>query len=275
MSFYNPLFVHASGPENAPTIVFLHGGGAAGWMWRPVIAQLPDYHCLAIDLPEQGQSRSGGHFTMESAAEQIAQVIQEQAHGGCASVAGLSEGAQVTVQLLASNPQRVERALISSALLRPMPGSQWMTPGLVAWSFRLSVPPFRNSDWWIRLNMKYAAGIPDLYYPEFKKEFQEMQESGFVNLILANQRFRLPAGLEKYNGPALVVVGAKEYKVMKQSARDLAAALPDARAVQIDLGKGSSTAAEHNWALSAPNSFARTVRAWMEGTALPPELLAL
>jgi pimeloyl-ACP methyl ester carboxylesterase len=275
MSTLASLAFQAFGPNDAPTIVFLHGGGVGGWMWRPVIKFLPDYRCLAPDQPEHGGSRQIGPFSMELAANKVAELIRDQVPGGKACVVGMSEGAQIIVQLLATAPERVEKAIISSALLRSIPGLGWVSsPALLAWSYRLSIPPFINSDWWIRLNMKYAAGVPDEFYPDFKRDFQQLTESEFVNLLLANQRFRLPGGLEKAAVPTLVVAGQKEYGAMKQSVRDLAAALPCAWGGFLNLGKGSSTTKEHNWALTAPDLFAQTVRAWMEETPLPPEIEA-
>jgi pimeloyl-ACP methyl ester carboxylesterase len=159
--------------------MFLHGGGVSGWMWHPVVERLPEFHCLVPDLPEQGQSRSTGPFSVELAADKVAEVIRGQAHGGRAVVVGLSEGAQVTVQLLARAPQLVERAVVSSALLKSLPGAGGFTsPGLLAWTYRLSMTPFKNNDFWIRLNMRYAVGIPETFYPQFKKDFQETTESG-------------------------------------------------------------------------------------------------
>lgn len=257
-------------------IVFLHGGGVGGWMWRPAIAHLPEYRCLAPDLPGHGGSRGAGPFTMERAALEVAALIGEQAAGGRAHVVGLSEGAQVIVQLLATAPEVVERAVISSALLRPIPGLGWVSsPALLAWAYRLSMQPLRHSQWWIRLNMKYAAGIPDAFYPEFERDWQQMTEPEFVDLMVANQRFRLPAGLERVDVPALVVAGKREYGVMKQSVRDLVAALPRAQGGLIDLGPGATLAREHNWALTAPELFAQTVRAWIEGQPLPAAIKTL
>ncbi|MGB7539790.1 MAG: alpha/beta hydrolase [Anaerolineales bacterium] len=264
------------GPKNAKTIVFLHGGGAGGWMWRPVIKFLPDYHCLVPDQPEHGRNRQIAPFSMELAGEKTADLILHRANGGKACVVGLSEGAQIAVQLLATAPDRVEKAVISSALLRPIPGMGWIgSRALLAWIYRISIPPFKNVDWWIRLNMKYAAGIPDEFYSCFKKDFQDMTESEWVNLLAANQRFRLPAGLEKAAAPTLVIAGRREYAAMKQSVRDLASALPHARGGFINLGKNSSMAKDHSWALTAPGLFAQTVRAWIEEKPLPTEIESL
>lgn len=264
------LFSESFGPENAPSIVFLHGGGAGGWMWQPVIQRLPEFHCLTPDQPEHGGSRAVAPFSMKLAAEKTAELIAARAHGGKAVVVGLSEGAQIAVQLMADAPECVEKAVISSALLQPIPGLGWVNSlGLLRWMYRMSIPPFRNNDGWIRLNMKYSAGIPAEYFAQFKKDFQDMTEDEFVNLMLANQGFRLPAGLEKASAPALVLAGKHEYLTMQQSARELAAALPNATAGLINLGKDSSLAKEHNWALTVPQLFAATVRAWVKGHPLP------
>ena len=273
MSTLTSLAFQAFGPNNAPTIVFLHGGGAGGWMWQSVIKHLPEYRCLTPDQPEHGSSSQIGPFSMELSAKKVAELILDQAHGGKAYVVGLSEGAQIAVQLLTTAPERVEKAIVSSALLRSVPGLGWIrSRALLAWTYRLTVRPFINSDWWIRLNMKYAAGVPDEFYSDFKKDFQDMTESEFVNLMSANQRFRLPNGLEKVAVPTLVIAGKKEYAAMKQSARDLVAALPCAKGGLLNLGKSSSMAKEHNWALTAPELFAQTVRAWIEEKPIPPKI---
>jgi hypothetical protein len=81
-------------------------------------------------------------------------------------------------------------------------------------------------------------------------------------MMTAALAFRLPSGLERATRPVLVVVGAKEYKEMQQSALDLTRALPKARGVVVSLGPKSSLAKEHNWALTlSPVSTA---------SALPP-----
>ena len=269
------LFIQESGSLNAPTIVFLHGGGGAGWMWQPQVDGLADYHCLVPDLPEQGQSVDEKPFSIQKSAEQIAELIRTRAHGGKAHVVGLSEGAQITVALLAFGSELVNRAVVSSALVRPIPGASLMTPQLIALSYRWTVPPFKNIEWWVRLNMKYAAGVPEKYYPQFSRTFRELTESGFTNVMLENQRFRLPQGLERVNVPTLIVVGKREYAAMRQSAHDLANAIPSAQAFEVNHTRKMSLAEEHNWNLSTPDLFTQTIRAWINDQPLPSALQPL
>ena len=123
------LYVDEHGPADAPTIVFLHGGGGAGWMWTPQVEALSsEFHLLVPDLPEQGRSTDGGQFTMASAAAQVADLVRTQSHGGRAHVVGLSEGAQVAVQLLADAPEVVLSAIASE----PADGSE------IAWALMIS-----------------------------------------------------------------------------------------------------------------------------------------
>ena len=127
----------------------------------------------------------------------------------------------------------------------------------------------------MHLNMKYSAAIPEEYYPQYRANFQIMTEGQFVNLLSANQKFRMPANLGSVMVPTLVVAGMHEYKAMKESVRQLAAALPNAEARLINLGKGSSMRTEHNWAMNAPEQFAQMVRAFITGESLPGVLHSL
>lgn len=268
------LYFQELGSDDRPTIVLLHGGGVAGWMWRPVAAVLmSDFHLLIPDLPEQGRSLGAAPFTHALAANLVSDLIHAHTHGGKASVVGLSEGAQVTVELLARHPEVIDHAVVSSAILRPLPGGWMYTRGMFRWMYRWFMAPLKNNDGWIRLNMKYSAGIGEEYFTDFKRSFQEMTESGFVNLMYEAMHYRMPAGLEKANLPVLVATGALEYRQMHDSARDLLAVLPRARGVTVSFGKGSTLAKEHNWALTDPGLFAAAVKAWVRDEALPAELL--
>ncbi len=271
------LFTLEAGSPANPAIVFLHGGGGGGWMWARQLAALSDqFYCLAPDLPEHGQSAHVKPFSIAGSAAQIAELIRARVPGGRAHVVGLSEGGQITVALLSQAPQVVDRAVISSALLRPMRWLAWMfTPGMAALSYDWGLAPFKQNEGYIRLNMKYAAGVQEEYYPQFKQVFQSYTRDSCVHSMVENQNFRLPDGLAQAQAPALVVVGQKEYGAMRQSARDLRAALPNATACLLNLGPRAGLAQEHNWNMNAPVLFSQTVRAWLTGQPLPPELQPL
>lgn len=268
------LSARECGPATAPTICFLHGGGVSGWMWRPQVEALQDsYHCLIPDLPEHGQSAAIQPFTIADAAHRIAELIRERAHGGRAHVIGLSEGAQVTVQLLGSAPEMVDHAIISSALVHSLPGVGLLGPRALALIFTLFAAPFQDSDWYVRLNMRYGNALPEQYFCEVREDTRRMTAASFTHMLLENQRFRIPVGLDQVQVPALIVAGQHESPVVRQSARDLAATLPAGQGYLVAFSKRA--AEEHSWNLRQPDLFNAVTRAWLTDQPLPPALIPL
>ena len=268
------LFTSETGPAYAETSVFLYGGGAAAWVWQPQVDALCcDYHCLVPDLPEHGRSADVKPFTIQGSAAMIADLIREKAHGGRAHVVGLSQGAQINLALMALAPEIIDHALVSSALVRPLPGGMdKLSPKMAAAMYRWSVEPFKQNDWWTRINMKYSAGIPEAYFPQFREMYQQMNADLFARILAENQRFQLPAGLKRVAAPVLVVAGRNEYKAMTGSVGDIVAVLPNAKGYLVYHSQKMSLAQEHNWSITAPELFTRTVRAWLQGQPLPEEL---
>jgi pimeloyl-ACP methyl ester carboxylesterase len=256
------LYTQEFGPANAPTVVFLHGGGVGGWMWKPQIAQLKDeYHLLVPDLPEHGQSAEVKPMTLQNAAMQVAELIRTRAHGGRAHVVGLSLGAQTTIELLSQSPEMIDRAVASGPLMRPLPGIG--TTNLMAKSYW----PFRNMKWLVKWNMK-GLGVPDEYFEDFRRDTAALTIDGFVRMTLANGNNHVPPNLQAVTVPTLLLVGEKELKIMKESVRDLLAAMPSAQGYVV-------SGAIHNWSLQLPDLFTQTVRAWIAGETLPDALVTL
>ena len=100
-----------------------------------------------------------------------------------------------------------------------------------------------------------------------------MKAESFTHMILENQRFRIPAGLDQVQVPALIVAGQHELAMMRQSARDLAAALPAGQGYLVSFSKRA--AEEHSWNLQRPELFNAVTRAWLTDQLLPAELIPL
>ena len=242
-------------------------------MWGPQVEALQDtYHCLVPDMPEHGLSAAVRPFSIADTARRIAELIRERAHGGRAHVIGLSEGAQVTVQLLGSTAAVVDHAIISSALLYPLPGVSLLGPRALALTFNLFAAPFKDTDWYVRLNRRGNA-IPEQYFSEVRADTRRMTAASFTHMILENQRFRMPTGLDQVQVPALIVAGQHELPIMRRSARDLAATLPAAKGYLIAFSKRA--AEEHGWNLHRPDLFNAVTRAWLTDQPLPAGLIPL
>ena len=222
---------------------------------------------LLPDLPGHGGSASLMPFTIADAAARVARLIKSRAAGGVAHVVGLSEGAQVAVALLASEPDVIDHAIVSSALIHPVPHVGTMSPAVWRRTYRL-VQPLNRFPWWIRLNMR-SNGIPQSYFPQMLDAYATLTPDAFADIMTENQAFRLPAGLAVSASETLVIAGAGEYRVMRDSAREIASALPHGHAYLVRHPRGTPLAEQHNWNMTAPGLFTRTVAAWLRDAPLP------
>jgi pimeloyl-ACP methyl ester carboxylesterase len=265
------LFCQEYHQEKKTSIVFIHGGGIGSWMWDEQVAYFSGYHCIVPDLPAHGKSAGIPLTSVADMADMLAGVIRERAHGGRAQMVGLSLGAQITVALLSRAPELVEHAVVSSALLRDM-GMDWLySPGMIRFLFRWGFEPFKNSRRYIELNMRLKPTIPMKYVDKVFEDNRANSVDTFTALMAANQAFLLPPDLEKVQAQVLACCGRKEFKVMRQSAMDLAASLPHARAILVDPQGKLPMGCEHAWNLNLPDLFNRTVKAWIEDQPLPDE----
>lgn len=265
------MHVETFGPPDGAPVLFLHGGGAAGWSWRYQVQSLSSqYRCVVPDLPGSGQSREDGPFHFDRAAQELVDLVNtlgaRRVH-----LVGLSLGGQLGALLLARQPQAFASAFLSGVLARDVPGSGCARHPAGQALLRATLAaywPFRTRDFWIRANMR-AYGIPAEFIEEVRAETRGLSIDAFMKMVVdENMGFRLPPGLEQVTAPVLVAVGEKEYDVVRQSALDLARMLPRGRAVRVQ-------AAGHNWPLEMPHLFNRALRDWLAGQPLPVELAPL
>jgi len=103
-----------------PTIVFLHGTRLTGAAWAAQVEDLSDeFRCLTPDLPGHGSAESVA-FTVDTAAERIADLIAREVPGGRAIVVGLSLGGYVAMAVAARWPDRVAALAVSGATAEPV-----------------------------------------------------------------------------------------------------------------------------------------------------------
>jgi pimeloyl-ACP methyl ester carboxylesterase len=112
------LYVAEQRPDAGESVLFLHSGNVAGWMWTDQAEALPGHHALVPDLPGFGGSAHVPWADLATTADQVAAVVRERAHGGRAHVVGLSLGGIVGVALAARHPELVRSVFASGAILR-------------------------------------------------------------------------------------------------------------------------------------------------------------
>lgn len=252
------LYTFESGATSNQSIVFLHGGGLSSKMWRPVIELLPDFYCLAPDLPEQGQSQATP-FELEDASERVIELVRTKVPGQRAAFVGLSLGGAVALTVARHSPEMVDRLMVSgtSAVLGKLLGRFTL---LSLGSLRLMKPET------LARSMVRQMHIPSQYQELFYDDLLLGAAEPFNRRVirsLMNQK--LP---EKLEAPLLVAVGQKETITAKAAARKLLSLYPQAAGIMVPrLG--------HVWALEDPALFAGTVRAWVQGQELPGSLQTL
>jgi pimeloyl-ACP methyl ester carboxylesterase len=259
------LFIKETGHQNSETIVFLHGGGMAGWIWDEQVKSFPDYHCLIPDLPEHGQSAEVKPFTIEGAAEMVVDLIRTRARNGRAHLVGFSLGSQIIVQILATHPEVVDHALISGTLIRGIP-HQYVFSKLLDYTFKV-YEPVKDTDFFIKANMR-TYNISKSYFHKFKEATLQIKADSLHRILHENLFFKLPSGLEKANVPVLVMMGEKDYKVIKESALDLVNFLPNSSAYIVPK-------VGHVWNMESPELFNQVLHSWITGKSLPNTLLDL
>ena len=254
------IYVREHGPNRPSSIVFIHGGGLGGWMWERQVKDLSDFHCLVPDLPEQGRSKELKPFSIKDSAQQIAELIKKRAHGGKSHVVGHSIGAQIVVQLLSFAPEVVDCAVVNSALVRRIPG---MT-GLIKPIVYLTIP-LTKAKWFAWIQAK-SLGVPDEDFARYFNDSRSLTTGSLVNILKENANFSLPEGLKYCTVPTLILVGQKERGVMRNSAKDLAAAIPNSKGYLVQ-GVG------HCFNFDDPNLYNQILRAWYTNKQLPTERL--
>ncbi|GAY14811.1 alpha/beta fold hydrolase [Mycobacterium sp. shizuoka-1] len=251
------LFVRESGSAGAPAIVFLHGGLMSGWTWEPIVERLPNYHCLVPDLPQYGKSFPQGPFEMSQAAEAVGELIRERVSTGRAHVVGHSLGAQVGVQLLATQPHLIDRAVLSSTFINTMP-AVGITRRLAATLARTSL--FR----WLLITRHWDAGHAAANH-SYSDDARLNSGAQLAYIAEASAGFTLPPGLDNAHAPTLFVTGANELRLLRHCAATLARSMPNG----IERIAGGMS---HDWPTQNPDVFARTVDAWLSGGELPSEI---
>jgi pimeloyl-ACP methyl ester carboxylesterase len=235
------------GPEGGPrpTIVFLHGTRLTGAQWAVQVAALSDaYHCLAIDLPGHG-SAAGEAFTVEGAAERVADVIEREATDGRAIVVGLSLGGYVAMAVAARWPERVTGLAISGATAEPVPPRSIAYRGLAAIFSRVPEPTLDAVNRWF-FGWRYA---PAIHEPILADGF--FFPGGAVAVrSLIGERFK--PRLAAYPGPSLILNG--EYDLFfRPTARSFAA-------VAINPKRAVIRGATHLANLDQPEAFTAAIR---------------
>jgi pimeloyl-ACP methyl ester carboxylesterase len=200
------------------TIVFLHGTRLTGAEWAVQVADLSDeFACLTPDLPGHG-SAEDVPFTVEGAAERVADLIAREAPDGRAILVGLSLGGYVAMAVAARWPERVAGLAISGATAEPVPPRSLFYQGLAAIFLWIPESALDAVNRWF-FGWRYPARIAG---PILAEGFSFAGGARAVS-ALVGERFK--PRLAAYPGPSLLINGEFDlfFRPTERSFADVAA----------------------------------------------------
>jgi pimeloyl-ACP methyl ester carboxylesterase len=148
------MHVVHDGPRQAPPVLLIHGSGASGSSWSPVVPALASqHHVIRVDLPGHGQSPPAPSYDVPEQAGRVAELLDDLGLRHVTAV-GHSSGGYIATALTEQRPNLVGAlALISSG---PSPDALLPQPVLLR---VLMAPPFGPLLWLLRSDAMIRKGI--------------------------------------------------------------------------------------------------------------------
>ncbi|HYH28186.1 MAG TPA: alpha/beta hydrolase [Actinomycetota bacterium] len=265
------IAVRASGPVDAPVILFSHGFSLDMTTWYYQWTELSEqYRCVLFDHRAHGRSSkpSSGDYSVRAMGRDLRAVLDHAAPGRPAAIVGHSMGGMAALAFAGEDPagfrERVRGMVLvdtaASDIAREFLGS---TGARIERAIRpLTRRLTSDLDRVERFRGRFR-GVTDLAFliaratqfgpeasPNQVEYIANLSASApvevWVNTIEDLQEMDLTAALGEVTVPALVVVGDRDLVTPKTSARALQAALPDARAIVITRAGHVSMMEQHD-----------------------------
>lgn len=229
------MHVVRDGPPGAPPLLLIHGSGAAGACWDPMVPALARrHHVVRVDLPGCGHSPPARSYAVPAQAGRVAALLDTLGLRGV-PVAGHSSGGYVATALAELRPDLVR----SLTLISTGPGMAALSPQPPLLRLLLGPPLGRllwalRSDGWIRGGIRattaapvdvpedLVAGVRGIAYGAFRAVLRE--NTAYIVERTVPERLAALAG----RVPVLVVFGAADPRWDPGSARQYAE-VPGAR----------------------------------------------
>lgn len=201
------------------TLLLLHGIGMGRSIFDGLVEQLGGgIHTVAVDLPGYGEAPEPPRTpTIERMADLVAALVRERGRGDVTAL-GHSMGSQVAAELAARHPRLVDRLVLVAPTVDPR--ERTATGQILRLAQDLAV---ESPMVLLRGGREYLRGGPHL-----RRKMRAM---------LAHRPER---AYPRISAPTLVLRGENDYVSRRDWCRQVTAAIPDARLVEI-AGHGHET----------------------------------
>ena len=227
------MHVVHDGPEQAPPLLLIHGSGASGASWGPVVPALAGRHrVIRVDLPGCGQSPPADSYEVPAQAGRVAALLDDLGLRRI-TVAGHSSGGYVATALAESRPDLVSGLeLVSTG---PSPDALLPQPLILR---VLTAPPLgpllwrTRSDTMIRKGIGATTARPVEIPDDAVAELKNITYRTFREVLRCNGEYvaerSVPERLAALDVPVLVVFGDADRRWDPSSAHQYDA-VPGAR----------------------------------------------
>jgi pimeloyl-ACP methyl ester carboxylesterase len=277
-------YVDFGGPDDAPTVVLVHGLGGSHLNWDLFAPLLREHaRVLALDLPGFGRSEPGGRRTTVHDNVKVLDRFLTEVAGTPAVLVGNSMGGMISILQTAAAPQTVNGLVLLDAAV---PGPRRALDPLVAVTFAVYAIPLVGERFLalrrrrstplrqVRDMLRLCGVDPDAMpshtidrsltlieqrqdVPAMDKAFLSAARS-LLRLLVDTRSYRL--AMASIRVPVLMVQGDEDRLVPVSAARDIAGRHPDWRYLELP-GVG------HVPQLQVPEELAKDVLAWLDETA--------
>jgi pimeloyl-ACP methyl ester carboxylesterase len=277
-------YVDFGGPDDAPTVVLVHGLGGSHLNWDLFAPLLREHaRVLALDLPGFGRSEPGGRRTTVHDNVKVLDRFLTEVAGTPAVLVGNSMGGMISILQTAAAPQTVSGLVLLDAAV---PGPRRALDPLVAVTFAVYAIPLVGERFLalrrrrstplrqVRDMLRLCGVDPDAMpshtidrsltlieqrqdVPAMDKAFLSAARS-LLRLLVDSRSYR--TAMASIRVPVLMVQGDEDRLVPVSAARDIAGRHPEWRYLELP-GVG------HVPQLQVPEELAKDVLAWLDETA--------
>lgn len=200
--------------KQMPTIILLHGGGLSDWSLQGVIEQLqPEFHVVTPIIDGHAEDGEREFVSIEDSAQKVILHIEENYEGKVFAIGGLSIGAQIVTEVLSQRMDIAQYAILESALVYPIKGIAVITKPMYTIFYRLV-----KYRWFSKLQAKELC-VPENMLEQYYQDSLKISKKSLTNIILSNSNYKLKKSISDTKPKVLIIVGEKEIKIMKKSAR--------------------------------------------------------
>lgn len=212
------------GQEDMPVIILLHGGGISDWSLIKIVERLEkQYRVITPIIDGHGEDGATTFLSIEDSAEKLIRFIESECQGQVEAIAGLSLGAQITVEVLSRREDITRFAFVESALVYPIKG----TKSITAPSFCLFYPLVKKR-WFAKMQAKTLFVSEDMF-EKYYEDSCRISIQSLINISLSNGTYQLKDSIKNSKAKVLVIVGGRELKIMRKSAVRLNECIPNSK----------------------------------------------